>query len=57
VVWVTDIWSPGRDAAKNAGVVAFNEAVKKLGITGATFAGGHGSNAKQSVLDGIVASN
>jgi hypothetical protein len=57
VVWVTDIWSPGRDAAKNAGVMALNEAVRKLGITGATFAGGHGSNAKQSALEGIMASN
>jgi hypothetical protein len=57
VVWVTDIWSPGRDAAKNAGVMALNAAVKKLGITDAIFAGGHGSNAKQSSLDTIMASN
>ena len=57
VVWVTDIWSPGRDAAKTAGVMAVNDAIRKLGIKDATFAGGHGSNAKQSVLDGIVASN
>jgi hypothetical protein len=57
VVWVTDIWSPGRDAAKTPGVIALNEAVKKLGITDATFAGGHGSNAKQPQLDAIVASN
>jgi hypothetical protein len=56
VVWVTDIWSPGRDATRNAGVLALNEAVKKLGIKNATFAGGHGSNAKQAVLDKIVAS-
>ena len=55
VVWVTDIWSPGRDAARTAGVLALNEAVKKLGIKDATFAGGHGSNAKQAVLDNIVA--
>jgi hypothetical protein len=57
VVWVTDIWSPGRDAAKTPGAMALNEAVKKLGITDAIFAGGHGSNAKQAVLDSIVASN
>jgi Metallo-beta-lactamase superfamily len=57
VVWVTDIWSPGRDAARSAGVVAVSDAIKKLGIKDATFAGGHGSNAKQSVLEGIVASN
>ena len=57
IVWVTDIWSPGRDSRKTAGVLALNEAVKKLGITGATFAGGHGSNAGQDKLDGIMASN
>jgi len=57
VVWVTDIWSPGRDTPRTPGVVALHEAVKKLGITGATFAGGHGSSAPQEKLDGIVASN
>jgi hypothetical protein len=57
VVWVTDIWSPGRDAAKTPGVLALSDAVKKLGITGATFAGGHGSNAPQEKLDGIMAAN
>ena len=57
IVWVTDIWSPGRDANRSPGVVALGEAVKKLGIKDATFAGGHGSTAKQSVLDGIVAQN
>jgi hypothetical protein len=56
-VWVTDIWSPGRDSPRTPGVVALHEAVKKLGITGATFAGGHGSSAPQEKLDGIVASN
>jgi len=57
VVWVTDIWSPGRDSARTPGVLALGEAVKKLGISGATFAGGHGTSAKQSTLDGIVAQN
>src|SRR5262249_44263914 len=57
IVWVTDIWSPGRDAKRTPGVLALSEAVKKIGIKDATFAGGHGTNAKQSVLDGIVAQN
>jgi hypothetical protein len=57
IVWVTDIWSPGRDATKTPGVVALNDAVKKLGITGATFAGGHGSTAGQDKLDSILAAN
>src|SRR5262245_16347629 len=47
VVWVTDIWSPGRDASRTPGVLAVGEAVKKIGIKDATFAGGHGSTAKQ----------
>src|SRR5215475_2405389 len=57
VVWVTDIWSPGRDASRTPGVLAVGEAVKKLGIKDATFAGGHGSTAKQDVLEKIVAQN
>ncbi len=57
VVWVTDLYSPVRDTAKNAGNTAVAAAVKKLGITGATFAGGHGSNGKQSDLDAIAAQN
>ena len=55
IVWVTDIWSPGRDVARTPGTLALNDAVKSFGIKDATFAGGHGSTAKQSVLDGIVA--
>jgi hypothetical protein len=50
VVWVTDIWSPGRNAGRTAGVLAVHDAVQKLGIKDATFAGGHGSNAKQAEL-------
>jgi len=57
IVWVTDIWSPGRDASRTPGVLAVGEAVKKLGIKDATFAGGHGSTAKQEVLERIVAQN
>src|SRR5262249_25620095 len=57
IVWVTDIWSPGRDAARTPGTLAVAEAVKKIGIKDATFAGGHGTNAKQSVLEAAVAQN
>jgi glyoxylase-like metal-dependent hydrolase (beta-lactamase superfamily II) len=57
IVYVCDIWSPGRDANRTPGVLALGEAVKKIGIKDATFAGGHGSTAKQSVLEGIVAQN
>lgn len=55
IVWVTDLWSPVRDTAKTPGAVAFAEALKKLGITGATLAGAHGRNGKQSDLETIVA--
>ncbi len=34
VVWVTDIWSPGRDAKRTPGVLALAEALKKLGRQG-----------------------
>jgi hypothetical protein len=57
VVWVTDIWSPGRDGARTPGVLALAEAVQKAGIKNATFAGGHGANAKQDALDRILAQN
>jgi glyoxylase-like metal-dependent hydrolase (beta-lactamase superfamily II) len=55
VVWVTDLYSPGRDTAKNPGSEAVAAAVKKLGISGATFGGGHGANGPQSGLEAIMA--
>ena len=58
IVWVTDIWSPGRgDSARTPGMVALAEAVRKIGIKDATFAGGHGTTDKQSSLERIVAQN
>jgi hypothetical protein len=56
VVWVTDLWSPAPNAGKNENVEAFSAALKKVGITGATLAGGHGSNGKQSDLEAVMAS-
>jgi hypothetical protein len=55
VVRVTDLHSPGRDTVKNARNSSVAEVVRRLGITGAAFAGGHGSNGKQSDLDAITA--
>jgi hypothetical protein len=55
VVRVTDLYSPGRDTVKNAGDSSVAEVVRRLGITGATFADGHGSNGKQSDLHAITA--
>jgi len=55
IVWMTDIWSPARDTTKTPGAVALGDALRKLGITGATLAGGHGGNGKQSDLDTVLA--
>jgi len=55
IVWVTDLWSPVRDNAKNPNSEAFAAELKKLGITGATLAGGHGANGKQSDLEALMA--
>jgi len=57
VVWVTDLYSPIRDKDKNAGVVAFAEALKKYDIKPVTIAGGHGGMAPPAELEGIMAKN
>ncbi len=56
IVWVTDLWSPQRDSARSPNAEAFAAALKKLGISGATLAGGHGANGKQSDLEAVTAS-
>jgi glyoxylase-like metal-dependent hydrolase (beta-lactamase superfamily II) len=56
IVWVTDLWNPGTNAGKSENAEAFAAALKKLGIAGATIAGGHGNNGKQSDLEAVVAS-
>jgi glyoxylase-like metal-dependent hydrolase (beta-lactamase superfamily II) len=55
IVWVTDLWSPGSETAKTPGTLALSDALKRLNITEATVAGGHGTTAPQSALDAIVA--
>jgi hypothetical protein len=55
VVWVTDLWNPGTNGGKNENSEAAAAALKKLGITGATIAGGHGNNGKQSDLEAVMA--
>jgi glyoxylase-like metal-dependent hydrolase (beta-lactamase superfamily II) len=56
IVWVTDLWSPAPNLTKNENAEAFAAALKKIGITGATLAGGHGTNGKQSDLEAVMAS-
>jgi hypothetical protein len=55
LVWVVDLYSPGATKESNPLVVAFSEALKKLGITGARYAGGHGGNGDQAQLDAVLA--
>jgi glyoxylase-like metal-dependent hydrolase (beta-lactamase superfamily II) len=55
IVWVTDLWSPVRDTAKTPNSEAYAAALKKLGISGATLAGGHGASGKQSDLEALMA--
>lgn len=55
IVWVTDLWNPGTNAGKNPNSEAFAAELKKLGITGATLAGGHGANGKESDLEALMA--
>jgi outer membrane lipoprotein-sorting protein len=55
VVWVTDLWSPTPTATKNPNAESVAAALKKFGITGATMAGGHGTNGKQADLEALMA--
>ena len=57
VVWVTDLYSPVRDTTKNAGNSSLAATIKRLGITGATFAGGHGASGTQADLEAITSRN
>jgi hypothetical protein len=56
-VFVTDLYSPTRDKAKNEGMIAFDQALKKLNIKPAVVAGGHGGAAPPSELEGLVSQN
>ena len=51
VVFVTDLISPrGGPIGRNPGTVAVGEGLRKLGVTDATIAGGHGGVTKQSEI-------
>ena len=55
LVWVTDLYSPGRDKVKTPNLVAFDAQVKKLGLHPALYAGGHGSSGSEAELAAIIA--
>jgi hypothetical protein len=49
VVFVTDLISPrGGPIGRNPATIAVGEGLKKMGVTGATIAGGHGTTTKQA---------
>jgi glyoxylase-like metal-dependent hydrolase (beta-lactamase superfamily II) len=56
-VFVTDLYSPTRDKAKNLGMVEFDHALKKYNINPTVIAGGHGGTAPASELEGLVRQN
>jgi hypothetical protein len=57
VVWVTDLYSPTRDKAKNAWMIEFDQALKKHNIKPTVIAGGHGGTAPASDLEALVSQN
>jgi hypothetical protein len=49
VVYVTDLISPrGGPIGRSPQTVAVGDALKKMGVTGAIIAGGHGTTTKQA---------
>jgi phosphoribosyl 1,2-cyclic phosphodiesterase len=57
VVWVTDLYSPTRDKAKNEWMVEFDQALKKYDIKPTVIAGGHGGSAPVGELEGLLSQN
>jgi glyoxylase-like metal-dependent hydrolase (beta-lactamase superfamily II) len=57
ILWVTDLISPRGPIGRNPGTVAVGDALRKLNITGATIAGGHGATAKQADIAAALAAN
>ena len=53
ILWVTDMYSPARDARKRPGAVNLYEALKQLGIKPSRLAGGHGGSASYAEFEAI----
>jgi glyoxylase-like metal-dependent hydrolase (beta-lactamase superfamily II) len=54
LVWVTDLYSPGRERVKTPSNAGFHDTITKLGIAPERYAGGHGSSGTQAEFDAIV---
>jgi len=57
ILWVTDLISPRGQIGRNPATVAVGDALRKLNISGATIAGGHGTTAKQADIAAALAAN
>jgi glyoxylase-like metal-dependent hydrolase (beta-lactamase superfamily II) len=57
ILYVTDLVSPRGPITRNPATVAVGDALRKLNITGATIAGGHGATAKQADIAPALAMN
>ena len=57
ILYLTDLISPRSPIARSEGTAAAGEAMRKLRITGATIAGGHGTTAKQADIASTLAAN
>jgi Metallo-beta-lactamase superfamily len=57
VVWVTDLFNPVGQPARNPGSIAVGNALRKYNITNATMAGGHGGVGKQADFTAQLAAN
>jgi len=55
ILYVTDLISPRGPIDRSEGTIAVGEVLRKLGITGATIAGGHGTLAKQADIGPALA--
>jgi hypothetical protein len=55
LVWVTDLYSPGRDKVKTPNSAAFFDEIKKMGLQPAWYAGGHGTFGTEAELEAIMA--
>jgi glyoxylase-like metal-dependent hydrolase (beta-lactamase superfamily II) len=53
ILWVTDMYSPARDARKSPGAVNLYETLKQLGIKPSRLAGGHGGSASYAEFEAI----
>jgi glyoxylase-like metal-dependent hydrolase (beta-lactamase superfamily II) len=57
VLYVTDLISPRGTIDRSEATVAVGEALRKLGISGTTIAGGHGTTTKQADIAPALAAN